>query len=136
MASNELHEELKELRDQMEAQKARDVAKARSKKASAEQEGDEMAGDEDVGNETPGDADAVVDRAADAGQSRNDGAAEDDATGQQDSGAGGDRQAATDLAAQLQELKESLDKELKDTHPAVLLGTFVAGVIVGRLLSR
>ena len=41
-----------------------------------------------------------------------------------------------DLSAQVKELMDTLDKELKDTNPVILLGVFALGVFIGRLLPR
>ena len=41
-----------------------------------------------------------------------------------------------DLASQLQELMDVLDKEIKDTNPTTMLVVFSLGVLVGRLLPR
>ena len=41
-----------------------------------------------------------------------------------------------DLSAQVKELLDTLDKELKDTNPVILLGVFALGLFVGRLLPR
>jgi hypothetical protein len=41
-----------------------------------------------------------------------------------------------DFAAELQDLIEMIDKELKDTNPVTLLVVFALGAFVGRILPR
>ncbi|MEA3292041.1 MAG: hypothetical protein U9Q71_07055 [Pseudomonadota bacterium] len=41
-----------------------------------------------------------------------------------------------DVAAQIQELMEVLDKEIKEANPTTMLVVFALGVLVGRLLPR
>ena len=43
---------------------------------------------------------------------------------------------AADLAKELQDLVEAIDKELKDTNPVTLLVVFALGAFVGRMLPR
>ena len=43
---------------------------------------------------------------------------------------------AADLAMELQDLVEAIDKELKDTNPVTLLVVFALGAFVGRMLPR
>jgi hypothetical protein len=122
MASSELREELKELRAEMEAQKAASREKATGRKASNRKMSETKTGDV----ETP-----VEEQIA---------AATEQSTHATVAASGGDEggsgTATADLAAQLRELSEKFDSELKDTHPAVLIGVFAAGVLIGRLLSR
>ena len=42
----------------------------------------------------------------------------------------------SDLASQLQELMDVLNKEIKDSNPTTMLVVFSLGVLVGRLLPR
>jgi hypothetical protein len=44
-----------------------------------------------------------------------------------------DEAQAEDLLAQLKELLESIDQDIKDTKPTTLLIVFALGVLVGRL---
>ena len=44
-----------------------------------------------------------------------------------------DETQAEDLLAQLKELLESIDQDIKDTKPTTLLIVFALGVLVGRL---
>jgi len=44
-----------------------------------------------------------------------------------------DETQAEDLLAQLKELLESIDQDIKDTNPTTLLIVFALGVLVGRL---
>jgi uncharacterized membrane protein YraQ (UPF0718 family) len=62
--------------------------------------------------------------------------AAEDASRHEMTGDGNEKEIALDLSAQVKELMETLDKELKDTNPVILLGVFALGLFVGRLLPR
>jgi hypothetical protein len=47
-----------------------------------------------------------------------------------------EKEIAFDLSAQLKDMVDALDKELKDTNPLILLGVFALGLFVGRLLPK
>jgi hypothetical protein len=57
-------------------------------------------------------------------------------TTQEESLDSSEKEMALDLSAQLKEMVDALDKELKDTNPLILLGVFALGLFVGRLLPK
>jgi hypothetical protein len=50
--------------------------------------------------------------------------------------AGPDEGVSVDLPAQLRELIEGVERDLRDARPATLVAVFALGVLVGRLVSR
>jgi len=50
--------------------------------------------------------------------------------------AGTDEGVGVDLPAQLRELIEGVERDLRDARPATLVAVFALGVLVGRLVSR